>query len=80
MKLLGHVLRLDRAAPAQQAMDMYLSAGRRPRGHPISCLASAVAQDLRKVGLNFQKASDLARAREVASDRQQWRLLVAALA
>ena len=80
MKMLGHTLRLDPATPAQQAMDLYFSAGRRPRGHPRACLASAVAEDFSKLGLRFRTANDLARARQIAADRDRWRGLVASLA
>ena len=34
MRLLGHVLRLDRQAPAQQSMDLYVSKGSRQVGRP----------------------------------------------
>ena len=78
--MLGHVRRLDPAAPAQQAMDLYFSAGRRPRGHPRTCLTIAVAEDFRKLGLRLRTADDLTSAREIAAERTEWRKLVASLA
>ena len=80
MRMLGHVLRLDRNAPAQVAMDLYLSEGRRKRGRPQTCLASTVARDLRDLGLRFRTSTDLRELRETASDRKAWRVLVRTLA
>ena len=79
MRMLGHVLRMDRAAPAQVAMDLYFSAGRRRRGRPHACLASSIAKDLRKAGLRFAKARDLADLGEIASDRKKWRQIARTL-
>ena len=79
MRMVGHVLRMDRAAPAQVAADLYFSAGRRRRGRPHARLASSIAKDLRKAGLRFAKARDLADLREIASDRKKWRQIARTL-
>ena len=79
MRMMGHVLRMDRAAPAQLAMDLYFSEGRRRRGRPYACLVTAVRQDLKKRCLKFGKARDLAILRELAGDRKKWRGLARAL-
>ena len=79
MRLLGHVLRLDRQAPAQQSMDLYVSKGSRQVGRPRACLASSVAKDLKEVGLKLSRPDDLARLRECAADRKAWRELVITL-
>ena len=78
MRLMGHILRLTPEAPAQTAMDLYFSEGKRHVGRPEACLATAAREDLRKVGMRFAKAEDLARVREVAADRERWRKLVEA--
>ena len=78
MRMLGHVMRLDRRAPAQMAMDLYFTDGKRPRGQPRTCLASGIRKDLSAADIGFRKPEDLARAREIAADRIRWRGLTRA--
>ena len=79
VRMFGHVLRLDRDAPAQVSMDLYFKKGGRKQGRPRACLASAVQKDVEAAGFRFRKAQDLARLREVASDRIAWRGVVNSL-
>ena len=73
--LLGHVLRLDRSAPAQKAMDLYFSPGTRPRGRPKDCLQTRIRKDLVSRGYNFKSQEDLDEIRAVAADRVAWKIL-----
>ena len=52
---------------------------RRKPGRPRACLASAVKKDIERAGLRFGKQADLAKLREIASDRVAWRGLVNSL-
>ena len=79
VRMLGHVLRLDRNAPAQVSMDHYFQKGSRKPGRPRACLASAVKKDIERAGLRFGKKADLAQLREIAGDRVAWRGLVNSL-
>ena len=79
IRMLGHVLRMDRDAPAQVSMDLYFAKGRRPAGRPSACLASSVKKDLSEVGYRFRTMGDLAKLREKAQNREEWRRLVRTL-
>lgn len=76
LRLLGHVLRLPRDAPAQRAMDLYFSDGKRHRGRPTHLLPTRIAKDVGKFGHSFKTGKDLADLREMASDRERWKSTV----
>ena len=79
MRLFGHILRLSKETPAQKAMDMYFSPGRRRRGRPVTCLVTALRHDLSQVNECLRNVQDLERMRELALDRDRWRDLVQAV-
>ena len=76
-RLFGHILRLDRDAPAQVALDFAMNEGhhlwRARRGRPPTCLLTVLRADLKPIGLTMKNASDLRRLRELASNKDTWR-------
>ena len=80
LRLLGHVLRLDKDSPAQRSMDLYFGGGARLRGRPRWCLPQSLKSDLAKAGMPFYSKDHLSAAREVAADREAWKGLVREIA
>ena len=77
LRLLGHVLRMPRETPAQEAMDFYVKPGKRRTGRPRTCLPTMLGKDLNAAsGARFRTKADLEALREVAADRDVWRALV----
>ena len=76
MRLLGHVLRHDRSAPGQKAMEAYFKPGKRPRGRPRTSLPTCIASDLALLGIRFKTERDLETLRALAADKGRWRKLV----
>ena len=81
-RMLGHVLRLDRGAPAQRAMDfafgkMVKNMDAR-RGRHSTNLLSTITNDLKRRGLKLSCKRDLDILREVAADRIAWKKLTIA--
>ena len=83
--LFGHVLRLARDTPAQLAMDYYAKQ-KGDRGRPVDTLPVLLFNQYRKYkvekgdwGKNTRKCNTtvINELRELASDRQTWRELVA---
>ena len=76
VKLFGHVLRMEAEAPAQRAMDFYMTKGRRRKGRRRCCLPEILKDDMEGVGLQFAGPEDLDRLRGLAADRRMWQDLV----
>ncbi len=76
MRLLGHVLRLERDAPAQKAMDFYFKKGTRSRGRPKMMLPTRLDKDLAKVGKRLKNTKNLQELKELAADKKRWKELI----
>ena len=74
-RMLGHILRLPRAAPAQQALDFAVRCHgyRRRHGTAQTNLLGMVTKDVEARGWRLRVGSDLEHLRVMASDRDQWR-------
>ena len=75
--LLGHVLRLDRAAPAQRALDFALgkkvSNMKARRGRHPTNLLSTINNDASQRGERLKNLKDLETMGRVAADKTAWR-------
>ncbi len=72
MRMLGHMLRLDRKTPAQKSMDLYFADKTRRRGRPIMRLPIILSTDLTMIGMEFKNLHDLTALREKAADKDLW--------
>ena len=72
-RLLGHVLRLPRDAPAQRAIDHYFADTEAAtfRGRPRASLPSTLCSDLRRIGRTLRQPADIEALRVLS--REQWR-------
>ena len=80
MRMLGHMLRLDRETPAQKSMDLYFADNTRRRGQPIMCLPIILSTDQTKVDMQFKNLQDLTALREKAADKDLWSKVVRQIA
>jgi len=74
LQLFGHVLRLSRNAPAQQALDFYFVHKKPRMGRPKTCLFSVLAEDCARKGLTLKSPSDLEKLRSKALNKKWWSL------
>ena len=74
-RLFGHVLRVPRDTPAQQAIDYYFADTGDAifRGRPRTSLPTALSADLRRVGRIVRRPADIDALRLL--NREQWRQL-----
>ena len=74
-RLFGHVLRMPRDTPAQQAIDYYFAdtGDATFRGRPRTSLPTALSADLRRVGRTLRRPADIDALRLL--NREQWRQL-----
>ena len=74
-RLFGHVLRMPRDTPAQQAIDYYFAGTGDDtfRGRPRTSLPTALSADLRRVGRTLRRPADIDALRLL--NREQWRQL-----
>ena len=74
-RLFGHVLRMPRHTPAQQAIDYYFAdtGVATFRGRPRTSLPTALSADLRRVGRTLRRPADIDALRLL--NREQWRQL-----
>jgi hypothetical protein len=78
-ELLGQILRLPDAAPAQKAIKAYFIANEtmpKRRGAPRNCLVSTLQRDLsnqkiRKI--KFESLSDAVQLQGMANNREEWK-------
>ena len=79
-RMLGHVLRLDGASPAQRSMDFVfgnvVKNMKARRGRHSTNLASVIAQDVRQRGLKLTCKRDLDNLRRIAADKRAWKDLM----
>ena len=73
-RFIGHVLRLPTSRPASLVIDWTPEGGSRRWGRPKRTWQDTCREDLQEVGVS---GSDTHEARSIASDRAQWRQLVA---
>ena len=74
-RLFGHMLRMTRDTPAQQAIHYYFAdtGDATFRGRPRTSLPTALSADLRRVGRNLHRPADIDALRLL--NREQWRQL-----
>jgi hypothetical protein len=75
--MLGHVLRMDRTSPAQQAIEFAINANKRlqgRRGRHCTNLIETIRADVKEAGLGtLRSTTQLNRLRQQAKDRVGWR-------
>ena len=75
-RFIGHVLRFPTSQPASLVIDWTLEGGSRRWGRPKWTWQDTCREDLQEMGVS---GSDTHEARSIASDRAQWRQLVASV-
>ena len=74
--MLGHVLRMDRSAPAQNALQYAVEGAKKykgRRGHHTTNLLDTLKADIKHRNLNLRNTIDLEILRRAADDRARWR-------
>ena len=74
--MLGHVLRMDRSAPAQNALQYAVEGAKKykgRRGRHTTNLLDTLKADIKHRNLNLHNTIDLEILRRAADDRARWR-------
>lgn len=80
-RLFGHILRLNKQAPANEVLQTYfiMAESTRHRVGTRTCLIETLKTDLRRIererALTLESLEDLEILRELAADRKQWQIL-----